>query len=373
MLFFINFAFAFQDGKVEVTVGMTAKAQTYGGEFGDNNGWSPMDPNDPDYCSSCDGQNVVLDNGDGLVVIIADLDGDNVYETLYITNSDNGYSETITLETDQNDPNVITNADDLINYLEGDEGEQLVNDYNYDYFNDLIIEQENSYTNNDPPVSSDLTDTEKSALTAQLASDLNTKIQNKHGSNSPQMPSVVYDPNYPLSGFALYKNGIIYISPKYFNELSTDGDKLSTLFHEYTHHIQHLNNLFPLEFNDKGNVKTIGKVTLPFSQLELDERFTIDQKINNKIAPDMRMREEFMKSLIKIELGESFSYACSNYWESEVKAREAEIQGEKDGLFILSDSYRERTFQMIDEYKFSESRAIRYEIINGYNSNGIKK
>jgi len=69
-----------------------------------------------------------------------------------------------------------------------------------------------------------------------------------------------------------------------------------------------------------------------------------------------------------------YKYKCSNFHKDEIEAREAELKAEKDGIFVLSDSYRQERMQGIKEFTWNKERALSFEqILPGYNDDGTPK
>lgn len=269
---------------------------------------------------------------------------------------------------------------DNFNYPDGnDDDSNLEDDINdlYDPTGDLHADddaygengnyQENtsgSESNNTNP--STLTDDQRVDVLAAMVSQLNTLMMQKYGNDITPLPPVLYDPNYLGTGFAMYLNGNIHVPPRFFNKLATDGDRLSTLYHEYTHYINNLKNTNPIN-KVNGIIPTV--VTsyscsqLYYNQAEHDYNYNSSLKGFGSVS--------WAKAYADHEDKKTYEYKCSNYYKDEIAAREAELQGEKDGLFVLSNSYRQDRLDGIKEYTWHMERALNFEkILPGYNSDG---
>jgi hypothetical protein len=224
----------------------------------------------------------------------------------------------------------------------------------------------NGYNNTNP---STLTEAQRVSVLATMVNQLNTLMKQKYGNNITLLPPVQYSINYPGRGFGMYLNGIIYIPPRFFDVLATDGDRLSTLYHEYTHYINYVTNKNPI--NKVNGIIPVVTTSSTCSQVYYNQA-EHDYNYNSYLKDGGTA--SLAKAYADGEDKAIYEYKCSNYFKDEVAAREAEIQGEKDGLFVLSNDYRQKRLDGIKQYTWFMERALSFEkILPGYNNDGTPK
>ena len=197
----------------------------------------------------------------------------------------------------------------------------------------------------------------------QMAKILEHRMRQKYGTNIYPFPTIVFDPHYKKRGYASYNNQIITIPPKFFS--LSKGDQASTLLHEYTHYTHDKNKINPIVKNDDGEI-------IP---LETEQTRTVsDAEMNYIIANECPGCPQYSIDLmIKQELEPKYTYVCSNFYKEEIAARKAELQGEKDGLYQLSEWYREMIEKSIRYHIWDMERALEYEKNKGRNPDGSIK
>lgn len=280
-----------------------------------------------------------------------DWTSSNVDDNSSTESSNNNNDEDNNDEVDKPQDDDDTTFD---NDLYGDNGDYQENELN------------NGYNNANP---STLTDAQKVSLLASMVNELYTLMKQKYGNNVTPFPTVQFNPNYPGWGFGMYKNGVIYIPPRFFDRLATKGDRLSSLYHEYTHYLNFITNKNPIYLvNGEIPVVTTSytRSEIYFSQAEHDYNY-------NSYLKD-GVTDDFAKAYANSEDKKIYEYKCSNYFKDEIEARKAELQGEKDGLFVLSNDYRQKRLDGILESTWSMERARNFEnLIPGYNNDGTPK
>lgn len=248
--------------------------------------------------------------------------------------------------------------------------EEISDEVLFDYYEDLITAQENSITGSSTGIDSDLTEAEKITLTASLAANLNAKIQSIYGTSSQPMPGVIYDKT--KGGYASFINGVIYTNDSFFNLLTTEGDRMSTLMHEYTHYknkVLGINN--PIK-NDNGQITNIETGVVPErTEAEYSAEYNVRFLRNKALYPDYS--DSSLNLQTDLDMQRKYTYVCSNYYKDEVAARKAELQGEKDGLYVLSDNYREIQSTTTAFFELLVDRALKYESLNNLKPNGSPK
>jgi len=316
---------------------------------------------------SASDQNITI--GSNILINLRDVDGDGIFDKVYY------FGPGIEIDQSISSTEPITQTEEFLAWLEGNYGTEvpevitdgMIDDY-YDY---LITEQENSILGASTGNGSNLTEAQKIALSASLATNLNTKIQSKYGTNSLQMPSVTYDKT--KGGYATFVNGVIYTNDAFFNLLNTDGDRMSTLMHEYTHYKDNILGINNPVKNDDGQITSIRTGVVPTRTTEeYKAEYDVLYRCNKAIA-EPGETDNVIKMQTNADMQRPYTYRCSNYWKDEMAARQAELQGEKDGFYVMSDNYRERQTANIELLKIFVDRALKYEKDNGFKPNGSPK
>jgi len=389
-----------------MTAGVEARAQSYGLEWEDSGSWNleqwerfadeqgiPCNEITPDEyfdnvindheeirnsnCPSCelDSYGGLLDlqfNVGDVSVLAQDLDKDGVLDYKYITNNDGDILYNGSILNDSDDS--LTENEDFQSWYQQNFGtdvpEEISDEVLFDYYEDLITAQENSITGSDTGIDSGLTEAEKIALSASLAASLNSKIQSIYGTSSLPMPPVLYNPN--KTGYASFDNGVIYTTNAFFNLLTIEGDRMSCLLHEYTHYvhfIQGINN--PIK-DDNGKIVNIKTGEVPSrTPEEYNEEYNARYLQNKALEPDDNDNDIILQTNAEMQM--TYTYVCSNLYKDELAARKAEVKGEKDGLFVMSDSYRHKLSTAIPLYEIKVARALKYESLNNLKPNGSPK
>lgn len=415
LLFFINFAFAFEHGKMEVKVGVEIKGQSFGDEY--FNGWSIEDfanfitsgeaselgingnvwTDAGDFLNSTDLEillpmlGVSLDpssyaTGDGgytgyeedgsasdrnipigqyISVRLRDEDGDGDFDKVYIFGPGG-----IEIEQSINSTDPLGDEDFLAWYQQNfgtDVPEEISDEVLFDYYEDLILAQENSIIGLPTSGDSGLTEAQKIAISASLAASLNVMIQNNYGTSSLPMPNVIYDST--KGGYAVHKNGIIFTTEYFFTLLLTDGDRMSTLMHEYTHFSHYMLGINNPVYNDDGGMTNIYTDLVPVRTTEeYNYEYNVRYLINKALYPEDS--ENVLKLQTNADMNNKYTYVCSNYLKEEIAARKAELKGEMDGLYVLSGHYRQVLTATLSFQQISVGRALEYERLNNYKPNG---
>ena len=82
---------------------------------------------------------------------------------------------------------------------------------------------------------------------------------------------------------------------------------------------------------------------------------------------------EMEKACIDYYLNENYTYQPSNYSLNEINAYQAQLEGAKNGYYVLSEADREDIQARIEHNTNDYNRAKEYENTHGYNSDGTKK
>ncbi len=191
------------------------------------------------------------------------------------------------------------------------------------------------------------------------AEDILKKI---FGDKYKQMPNVKYvgEARY----HARFIDGRIEVAQSWFDK--PNGERLSTLIHEYQHYIDN----FPLKKGEDGGILKI-HTDIPYGQLGPREEAEAKRSCR-EAAADISM-PNYYETCMDYENSKKFIYMPSNHYQSEVNAREAELDGANRGLYTLSDAYKETLERQIGIFEDERNRALRHERENGYDANGNKK
>ncbi|MDD3280584.1 MAG: RHS repeat-associated core domain-containing protein [Bacteroidales bacterium] len=163
----------------------------------------------------------------------------------------------------------------------------------------------------------------------------------------------------------------------------TFGYQLSLVNHEYKHHLNECNNVYPLKRNSDGSIvqwetkETYLYIPTQYqidSNMESWDEFYIDyySKLGQSKEYIEKMRTEYYNS-ISTPQERKFSYAPSNLALDEISAYEYQLEGEKQGLYILSEEDRNKINDRIDFFKFMYNLRVDYEKRNGLNPDGSIK
>ncbi len=202
-----------------------------------------------------------------------------------------------------------------------------------------------------------------------MAKILEYRMRQKYGNNIYPFPTIVFDSKYEGWGYASYNNQIITIPPKFFT--LSKGDQASTLLHEYTHYTHDKNkiNIISQEMKDAlGNI--IPYNTGILTVVSDDGKTSIR---NQLLIECPTCTKETINYEVNYGTRNTYYYRCSNYWKDEIFARQAELQGEKDKLYQLTEIYRNFQLDFIEKALWEYQRSLDYEKNNGRNPDGSKK
>lgn len=180
------------------------------------------------------------------------------------------------------------------------------------------------------------------------------------------LPPVFSRPWLPAN--ARYEDGRIFLGTLQ-REFQTTGDTLSIIYHEYIHHLQHVNGDFPVAKDSAGQVlQWMTDTTFVFQPLPGEvERDLLDirRKLETLTMPQLeRHVEEEIKSL-RHSMAQPqvlpFYYAPSNLARSELEAYLAQLEGEPLGLYVLSPQARALIRERVIRQRNILSRRIAYE------------
>ena len=164
-----------------------------------------------------------------------------------------------------------------------------------------------------------------------ISTELNTVPGIIYSANYPNDPNYPTDPGHPYAAYS-YKNYVIYVSPPFFTELTSDDDRLAVLFHEYARTLDYTNYpaaIYPMARDANG-------------------------------------------ILLSVNTG-SYTYYCSNFWQDEISALQIEQWGEEIGMYTMTDAYRQSVNARILAAQAELKKALAFEAQNGYNPDGTKK
>ena len=80
---------------------------------------------------------------------------------------------------------------------------------------------------------------------------------------------------------------------------------------------------------------------------------------------------EWARNTAESENSNDYIYKPSNYYLEEIEARKSELQGEKSGLYTLTDAYRQEREEQILMYNWNFERAKVYEATHNLKPDGI--
>jgi hypothetical protein len=218
------------------------------------------------------------------------------------------------------------------------------------------------------PVMSD--DTKKQVTINYMVSYLNNKLK-IYCPTCPPLPMALYTKRKADelgAAFAAFKYQSvsplkIFVYDQFFT-LASDDDRLSTLYHEYTHSKM----MLPIVRNPDGSIPVINTgQPKKYTKEEWDyyhERCAAENYSGLAYETEQCTRNYFIRE---------YKYTCSNYFRDEIAARQAELNGEMMGFYTLTEAYRKERIANIKELTWDLGRAINYEDENKLNPDGSHK
>ena len=253
-----------------------------------------------------------------------------------------------------------------------------------EYWDEFDNDHENEYGDGDNGYDQDEPNDALAALiegreetTQNLVAELFAQMQAVYGNDIAEFPDVRYKHVITESAYAFYENGIIYVLPSFFEKLTTDGDRKSSLIHERTHWENDRDGINTIVAMDENRVLISVKTDSPTIIGEAEAEFLLN-KCNEEYQVDLSEGILYFSKEAYIDFCMSWYYAnyeyyASNHYKGEKEARQAELQAEADGLFTLSDDYRQSRLDEIQTYQWKYERALNFEQQNGYNPDGTKQ
>lgn len=213
-------------------------------------------------------------------------------------------------------------------------------------------------------------DTRKQVQINYMVSFLNNKLK-IYCPTCPPLPMTLYTKRKADelgAAFAAFKYQSvsplkIFVYDQFFT-LASDDDRLSTLYHEYTHSKM----LLPIVRNPDGSIPVINTgQPIKYTQDEWNYYHT------RCVAENYSGRSDETDICTKSYFAGEYVYTCSNYYRDEIAARQAELNGEMMGFYTLTEAYRKERIEQIKEITWKLTRAINYENSNNLNPDGSHK
>jgi RHS repeat-associated protein len=215
---------------------------------------------------------------------------------------------------------------------------------------------------------------------AKLKQVLTQRLNNFHGNNNYiPIPETKLDEK--ISANALYSDGVIYVSPS--GQFKNFEDQVSILFHEYTHYLNECNGLYESKTDENGAIiqfKTDETYLQTPSLQEIDDNMKEweESVLPMLIGPNTTKAEtdqlkEMQRNIMSQPVEVPFRYAPSNLALDEISSYKAQLDGEKNGLFKLTDEARTEFTKRISTYTEIYNKRKDYEEKHNLNSDGSEK
>jgi hypothetical protein len=224
----------------------------------------------------------------------------------------------------------------------------------------------------------------------------NTSYQKMAFENENRLPLITeFDPMIGANG--MYKNGKLYVGRRNFVENSSDEDILSTIYHEFMHHLNwQFGDRYRMEDLERGivyskNVECFEErmqsqddflediyYTFILSKMATTQRDIYltypeiyeDLDSEQKKEVDIYIKENTLKPEIVCF---SYDYSPSNFFKDEINAHTETINASDKIVFKMSDKKNNIYRNEINRYTNEYNKAKMYEINNNINADGYEK
>lgn len=204
---------------------------------------------------------------------------------------------------------------------------------------------------------------------SRIGQILNQRLSER---NKSSIPTIVYQSE--LDANARYENDTIWIG-QIQAEFQTDGDWMSIIYHEYWHYQQE--GEFAIGCDSLGKIlqwDTDQWYTYTPSEYRIERtlrQYEVSLSAENlSFANRENLLREMQKALSQTqEL--PFIYAPSNLSLEEIKAYEAQLAAEQEGVYELSTAARNAIVERIAQQKDTYQRRKAYEEQESLGSDGL--
>ncbi|MBN1463623.1 MAG: hypothetical protein JXQ69_04770 [Paludibacteraceae bacterium] len=223
------------------------------------------------------------------------------------------------------------------------------------------------------------TDAEKNAYIKTIVEDMTEKLQEKLGDDFVPFPATFYMKTNK-SGYAVTENQRIGIKDKFF-QLS-DGMQKATIYHEYIHYYNERKGINTMRYSkDKEGNQIIYFFETAFTHNSpayehsqeiknyLERVFSEDYKKGYYSGTYEAEKEKFMRQYSPREVS-NYTYRPSNYYQDEIAAYNAHLQGIENGWYTLSETEILETKYKIEQFEMARENALQYEQINNIAPSG---
>ena len=196
-------------------------------------------------------------------------------------------------------------------------------------------------------------------------------------SHTTDFPPVVVDHSLPSNARFIRDSIFLGALQRDFHSF---GDTLSILYHEYLHKVFWEAQRFPFQFDSQGQPLRIETGTFytyipPPDQTERDLenlRFYYSRVEPELVGEALEQRLVKMRSVLSQPQQLPFVYAPSNLTLEEIEAYQGQLEGEKLGLYTLSETAKKsiqfRIYQLEQTYRLRRA----YEKDHGLGKDGKK-
>ena len=184
----------------------------------------------------------------------------------------------------------------------------------------------------------------------------------------------------PNGKYAFDKIEINYDFNRAFTSgITTDGDWISVIRHEYEHYVDEKSGRYPLKFNSDGTVmnqhKVLEEKRFSYSDEERKALSLVYQlelsELENELGKEKAIKLLGPEDIIPSEtVFSSWEYHPSNLESTELNAYKSQLEGEKQGLYELSNSFRTVVEARIKHFERKVEWSKQYEKENNLNSDG---